>query len=264
MDDPVPALFRPQDLEAMVNLEPEQSAYNDAKNGNRPPVPPSQRPEIMERGKEIIGPKGQIRIECEPHGYGGEDSRAVKYIRDLNMRRDRYQVEIGATILRRKMVFDTKEIKQHFKHKHNHTISAADLGWNKDHDYFQTPQEWIDEALIWVCAPDRETDKPAIYSHVCKLQRFHHSSLVAGSTVIGAGEWIVRQGKLWKISANSGHYRNRIDAFYRAVLHMSGAFNDDTTVFLYDSEDDVWVDYPIAKFINAPTGGDRYRTHPHA
>ena len=72
---------------------------------------------------------------------------------------------------------------------------------------------------------------------------------------------LFHQGKLWKISANSGHYRNRIDAFYRAVLHMSGAFNDDTTVFLYDSEDDVWVDYPIAKFINAPTGGNRYRTH---
>ncbi len=32
------------------------------------------------------------------------------------------------------------------------------------------------------------------------VYRFHHTSLVDGGKVIGAGEWIVRKGKLWKIS----------------------------------------------------------------
>ena len=76
--------------------------------------------------------------------------------------------------------------------------------------------------------------------------------MVAGGDVIGAGEWIVRKGKLWKISANSGHYRPTIDFLYRAVLHMSGAFQADTTVFLYDNVDDKWVDYPIRQFISQP------------
>ncbi len=29
------------------------------------------------------------------------------------------------------------------------------------------------------------------------VYRFHHTSLVDGGKVIGAGEWIVRKGKLW-------------------------------------------------------------------
>ncbi len=72
--------------------------------------------------------------------------------------------------------------------------------------------------------PDPENDKPVIYSHVGKPGRFHHSSMVDGGDVIGAGEWIVRKGKLWKISANSGHYQPTIDFLYRAVLQMSSAF----------------------------------------
>ena len=88
--------------------------------------------------------------------------------------------------------------------------------------------------------------------------------MVDGGKVIGAGEWIVRKGKLWKISANSGHYQPTMDFFYRAVLSMSTAFQGDTTVFLYDSVDDKWVDYPIRLFISAPTAGNRYWTHPRA
>ena len=53
--------------------------------------------------------------------------------------------------------------------------------------------------------------------------------------MIGAGEWIVRKGKLWKINANSGHYQPTIDFLYRAVLNLALAFQSDTTVFLYDS-----------------------------
>jgi len=57
-------------------------------------------------------------------------------------------------------------------------------------------------SVLHGCAPDPETDKPVFYSHVGKVHKFHHSTMVDGGTVIGAGEWIVREGKLWKVSAN--------------------------------------------------------------
>ena len=165
---------------------------------------------------------------------------------------------------RRGMVFDTQEIKQHFANKKPGSVGSADLGADKKGKTFPTPAEWNDAALLWVCAPDPEDDKPVFYSHVGKPHRFHHSSMVDGGDVIGAGEWIVKKGKLWKISANSGHYQPTIDFFYRSVLHMFTAFDGDTTVFLYDSVDDKWVDYPIRLFISAPTANNRYWTHPRA
>jgi hypothetical protein len=82
--------------------------------------------------------------------------------------------------------------------------------------------------------------------------------------VIGAGEWIVRKGKLWKISASSGHYQPTIDFLYRAVLNLAPAFQSDTTVFLYDSVADQWIDYLVQQFIQAPSAGSRYWTHPRA
>ena len=48
------------------------------------------------------------------------------------------------------------------------------------------------------------------------------------------------------------------------MLHLSGAFQADTTVFLYDNVDDQWIDYPIQQFISQPTRGGRYQTHPDA
>jgi hypothetical protein len=231
-------------------------------------VPPAlTRPTAFDQQPNInnASPMGQVRILGAKDGrYAGEDQGNVKYISDLKTRRQKYQVEIGATMLRRTMVFDTKEIKQHFVQKNKGDVGAATLGTNKAGVAFPTPQEWNEEALLWVCAPDPGSDKPVVYSHVGKPGRFHHSSMVNGGDVIGAGEWIVRKGKLWKISANSGHYQPTIDFLYRAVLQMSSAFQGDTTVFLYDSVDDKWVDYPVRSFVSAPTAGNRYWTHPRA
>jgi len=80
--------------------------------------------------------------------------------------------------------------------------------------------------------------------------------------VICAGEWIVRKGKLKKISANSGHYRPTLDALYRAVLHLACARQSDSTIFLYDTKLKVWADVNWSDFIAKPTGGGRYSTHP--
>jgi hypothetical protein len=279
-DDPVLSILAPPALavvgdayanntDAYAN-NPSPDAYQKTPNLQAQPVAPAPlntRPRDFDKQPDInnASPTGQARILGAKNGrYDREDQRNVKYINDLKTRRQKYQIEIGATMLRRTMVFDTKEIKHHFVQKNKDSVGSANLGTAKNGTAFPTPQEWTDEALIWVCAPDPETDKPVIYSHVGKPNRFHHSSMVGGGDVIGAGEWIVRKGKLWKISANSGHYQPTIDFLYRAVLQMSSAFNGDTTVFLYDSVDDKWVDYPIRLFVSAPTAGNRYWTHPRA
>jgi hypothetical protein len=277
VDDPVLSLLAPP----AVGLGDDYANNNDAYANNPSPNPylkspgtlPPQggpantRPSGFDRQPDInnASPTGQARIlGAKDPRYDGENAGSVKYINDLKTRREKYQIEIGSTLLRRKMVFDTKDIKQHFEQKETGSTGAANLGTNKSGVAFPTPTEWLDEALIWVCAPDPDSDKPVIYSHVGKPHRFHHSSMVNGGDVIGAGEWIVRKGKLWKISANSGHYQPTIDFLYRAVLQLSSAFQGDTTVFLYDTVDDKWVDYPIRLFVSAPTAGNRYCTHPRA
>ena len=178
--------------------------------------------------------------------------------------RRKYKVEMGAAMTRRSLPFDTAEISKHFKDKGHTNLGHAMLGTSRGGVRFKLPAEWASQSCIWVCATGETSAGPVFYSHVCKIQRFHHSSFTAGSGVLGAGEWIVKQGKLFKISANSGHYRPPMDYFYRAVLHMSAAFHGDTTVFLYDTLDDKWIDYPVVSFIHAPTMGGRYKTHPDA
>jgi hypothetical protein len=213
-----------------------------------------------------VGTNGQNRIlvKKSPLYKNEEMTKDVKYIRDLSALRDKYQVELGARVHRRGQLFDTKSIKKHFRDKKNYEIGNASLGKNRNNVQFYPTRDWIEGGLIWVCVPHPVTDRPVFYSHVGKVDRFHHTSMTAGGDVIGAGEWIIANGKLLKISANSGHYRPTIDFLYRAVLHMAAAFQGKTTVLLYDSQDDKWVDYPILEFVRKPSNGGRYHTHPQA
>jgi hypothetical protein len=275
-DDPVVAMLSsapghdadiPDDYNTGVNAGAPNAPGSNGAVVAPPPAFNNGRPAAFDKQPNIndATAKGQARILGEKQGrYDGEKDRGVKYVSDLKTRRQKYQVEMGATMKRRSLDFDTRDIKQHFIGKGRGDVGSATLGNNKKGQAFPTPKEWNEDALLWVCAPDPETDQPVFYSHVGKPNRFHHSSMVDGGKVIGAGEWIVRKGKLWKVSANSGHYQPTIDFFFRAVLHMSTAFQGDTTVFLYDSVDDKWVDYPVRLFISAPTAGNRYWTHPRA
>ena len=61
-----------------------------------------------------------------------------KYINDLKTKRDKYQVEIGATLMRRKAIFDTREIKQHFEKKKKDSTGAANLGTNRSWSFDET------------------------------------------------------------------------------------------------------------------------------
>jgi len=225
---------------------------------NAPQVPPSVFP-------RTTFARGGLRVLLSKHArYQDERERGVKYIDNAAVRRAKYQIEIGARLRRRGSMFDTREVRKHFERKYRsrgepNILGAANLG-----EGHATPQEWIEKALIWVCAVDPLTDRPAFYSHVGKVHRFHHSSLVGGGEVIGAGEWIVEKGKLMKISANSGHYQPTIDFLYRSVLHLAPAFHKDTMVFLYDRFAKKWVEREISDFIRSPSGGGRYWAHPRS
>jgi hypothetical protein len=178
--------------------------------------------------------------------------------------REKYRVEVAHTLRRRGKILESEKLKSHFAKKGTHDVGAANLGHSpKTGKVFPYPEEWLQKALIWVCIPNAQ-DKPTIYSHVGKPFRFHHSSLAGDGEVIGAGEWIVKKGKLLKISGNSGHYRPSIDMLYHSVLHLNGALQSNTTVFLYDSQSDQWIDYPVLDFIKKPTASGRYWVHPQA
>jgi len=188
-------------------------------------------------------------------------------VRYLNAeKRRKYLVTLGQRIVRERagLPLDTREVQQHCIGAGRTDLGSAVLGKSRGGQPFRQPDEWKGSALIWVCAPDPETDKPAIYTHVCKIRRFHRSSFTGGEGVIGAGEWVVRDGKLLYVSANSGHYRPDLHTFHRAVLHMAPTFEAETKVFMYDTVGDAWVHRPMRDLISAPSGNGRYKTHPEA
>ena len=51
---------------------------------------------------------------------------------------------------------------------------------------------------------------------------FHHSSFMAGGNVAGAGELLVREGRLIAISNKSGHYQPRTEHLQRVLQQLHG------------------------------------------
>lgn len=184
----------------------------------------------------------------------------VRYLND--QKREKYKIEVGTVMKRRGVPFDTAKVKE--KYLRNGKAGGYQMP-------YVTPEQnrdWGLKGLIWVCVGDpKGAGKAQFFSHVGKPGRFHHSSFNRGGGVIGAGEWIVENGALIKVSANSGHYQPTIDFLYHAVLQLAVAFRDQvttggTTVFLFDKTTFTWVDYPVKEFIKSPTAGGRYTTHP--
>jgi len=211
--------------------------------------------------------------------YSHEEGKGVKYIRDIHVLRRKYEVTLGATMRRRLDAFDTARIKALYfqklgaphgadlltdaekaapvKVKDRANVGTAILSYDMDRT-----QYWWKRSLIRVYALESGQTKPAFYSHIGKIARFHHSSFKAGQGVIGAGEWVVEKGKLRKISANSGHYRPTLDYLHRAVLYMAEAWRPDAVVLLWNYKDAKWEEVPVLMFKNNPSGNGKYKTHP--
>jgi hypothetical protein len=133
---------------------------------------------------------------------------------------------MGARMTRDGKLFDTKSIKTPYVRAGE--VYMQPLDGSTDAQY----HEWGGKSCIWVCFVPEGRDSVSFYSHVCRGGTFHHSSLSKGGKVVAAGEWIVEDGKLKKISANSGRYQPTMDYLHNAVLHMAVARQPDTTIFL--------------------------------
>lgn len=70
---------------------------------------------------------------------------------------------------------------------------------------------------IWVVAPNGK-----LYVHAKIRGQFHHSSFLRGSVVMAAGNLIADQGKLTKLTADSGHYWPQPDHFRWFFEHLQG------------------------------------------
>jgi hypothetical protein len=75
------------------------------------------------------------------------------------------------------------------------------------------------------------------YSHVGKIARTHHSSFTAGGSVIAAGEWYVKMGRLKVINGLSGHYMPDQERFLRALYYLNrvGAVDEHATVLVWNA-----------------------------
>lgn len=72
----------------------------------------------------------------------------------------------------------------------------------------------IIKAKKWIYVLDTEN---RLFVHPKLHGRFHHSSFVKGGAVRAAGGLEVDNGKIWKITAHSGHYRPSFDSFDRFI-----------------------------------------------
>lgn len=226
----------------------------------------------MPRSRTARPQPGPYQSLAMKHGHG-ESERAVeptKYIRDARTRTLKYEVSLGPPMTRRGRVFDTKSIFQHYRGKrpedsnahsadNPRLAQAMEKGATPGRLYNELYKEWA-ASLIWVCF--RGPGGVEFFSHVCKMNRFHHSSFTAGADIIGGGQWIVNAGKLEKISANSGHYQPGIQHFQKAVSLMGPALKPETQVLLYDTVEDSWTYVAAGAFVARGGAGGRYKSHP--
>lgn len=70
--------------------------------------------------------------------------------------------------------------------------------------------------FIWTLNQDYN-----FYTIEQKVGQHHHSTLTAGQGVLAAGEWIVDQGELKLISAQTGHYKVPMKSLVTAINHIN-------------------------------------------
>jgi hypothetical protein len=241
---PLPQAVRPRPLAPPQGHWPQRNLEN-------PAGPLRERvTDAQGRLREMRLLSGQTEIADRQHG--------VEYVAD----RSPYETVVDRCIHFNGEPLDTRIHKLNFLRERGGQLLLSPHGADI------TPEQanlWGGHSMIWVCAPHPVTGNATFYTSVCVRDQFHHSSFMQGRGVIAAGEWIVRNGYLLRISGCSGHYKPPLDFLYRAVLHLAPAFvraadpAEGTTVFLFDTTDRRWVDVPIDEFIAAPSHGGRFQ-----
>jgi hypothetical protein len=208
-------------------------------------------------------------------------ARGTKYLE--GDKRRKYEVVLGQTIRYRYqwldggprlwggLPVDNTEIREEFKRRYA-TRTPDPLPGQKPARKIvpAIPGLLGDKAMIWVCVVNDNVR--TFYTHVCKVNRFHHSSFVAGGDVDGAGEWLIEEGVLKAITAISGHYLPTLSHFHKAVRMMEPAFHKGITkVVMHWAESPLkvgeWRTRPVEEFLDDPSGDKLegiWKVHPHA
>lgn len=228
------------------------------------------------------------KYENEQKGKTNKEGKEgeVEYTK-LGDRVSDYKITVASKMMTRGptgQLFDTKTIKQAAIQKYgpgkcqsvekappppkdkSEPVAERKVAYGAyDRDFKPATDDWFEESLIWVRVPvDMKDAKQSVfYSSVCRPGAFHHSSLSAGNQVLGAGEWIVRDGKLLKISANSGHFQPTLAALHQSILALSAVCDEEfTTVMLWNKEKAAWEDVRINEaFKKDPSLNNKYKVH---
>jgi hypothetical protein len=211
-------------------------------------------------------------------------------------RRQKYRINIGNKLTRAKTreLFDTEKVKPFYLAKYDKPHSAvltpeeekrarekyekrtgadAQKGYKSAYRDFSKPsfnddkrkfedltQKWYSKSLIWVCI-DEPDEGPTFYSHIGRANYFHHTSFNAAERVLGAGEWIVKDGVLLEISANSGHYQPTVNYLYDCLLRLAEACHEETAVLAWDTD---FKDWDSVSHLDFKENLSHYTAHPRS
>lgn len=143
--------------------------------------------------------------------------RGVKYKAETNLR-EKYVVKAEGSLLKRR----------------GKTVNGkwVDTGKLEPLDTGESSSHWSGGGwAIWV-----ESTSKTFYTNRMKLLKFQHTSFLAGTDVLGAGEWFVEGGTLKQISGRSGHYQPTLDHLLQALrdleaMNVAGLDNVDVVLF---------------------------------
>ena len=122
--------------------------------------------------------------------YIGDTSSHIA-VADAKPKADDFRLQLGSTIKRGGVTFDTSEMFSKFKGS-GFAIYVMD-------------------------------GSGAIYADRHKVSLFHHSSFLGGGSVSGAGEMRVEGGKLVHLTNKSGHYTPGFEEMAATLLSLRGA-----------------------------------------
>lgn len=94
---------------------------------------------------------------------------------------------------------------------------------------FNTKRFYGEKKLLFVIAKDKK-----IYAARGVSKKIHHSSFLRGEDVLAAGKIVSRNGKILRLSNNSGHYKPCAEHFLQAIVyfHRLGVLSPDATILL--------------------------------